>query len=112
MPRPLALLSLLLPLAAAPLSQAAEAPAAASAAAPAEAAPKEENAVTHHSLSLNGETIKYTAIAGTLLLKDDKDEPTASVFYVAYTQDGADLSHRPVTFLYNGGPGSASIWLH
>ena len=112
MHRPLALLSLLLPLALPPLAQAAEAPAAASAAAPAEAAPKEESAVTHHSLTLNGETIKYTATAGTLLLKDDKDEPTASVFYVAYTQDGADLSHRPVTFLYNGGPGSASIWLH
>lgn len=74
--------------------------------------PKEESAVTRHSLSVGGQTLKYTATAGTLLIRDDKDEPTASVFYVAYTQDGADLGRRPVTFLYNGGPGSASIWLH
>ena len=74
--------------------------------------PKEESAVTHHSLQINGETIKYTATAGTLLLKDDKDEPSAAVFYVAYVKDGADAAHRPVTFLYNGGPGSATIWLH
>ena len=85
---------------------------------PAEAAtdkapPKEESAVSRHSLEVGGKTLKYAATAGTLLLKDDKtDEPTASMFYVAYTLDGADPAHRPVTFLYNGGPGSASIWLH
>ncbi|HEV7165306.1 MAG: S10 family peptidase [Gammaproteobacteria bacterium] len=113
MRRTLAFLSLFLPLTLlAPMAQAAEAPAASTAAAPSEAAPKEESAVTHHSLALDGETIKYTATAGTLLIKDDKDEPSASMFYVAYTKDGADLGHRPVTFLYNGGPGSASIWLH
>ncbi len=77
-----------------------------------DAKPKEESSATHHSLSVGGQTIKYTATAGTLLLKGDKDEDTASVFYVAYTQDGADADKRPVTFLYNGGPGSASIWLH
>ncbi|MFI4920897.1 MAG: peptidase S10, partial [Gammaproteobacteria bacterium] len=113
MRRTLAFLSLFLPLTLlAPMAQAAEAPAASTAAAPSEAAPKEESAVTHHSLALDGETIKYTATAGTLLIRDDKDEPTASIFYVAYTQDGADLGKRPVTFLYNGGPGSATIWLH
>src|SRR5215469_13793299 len=75
--------------------------------------PKEESSVTHHSLALSGKTLKYTATAGTLLIRDDKtDDPTASVFFVAYTLDGADPTHRPVTFLYNGGPGSASIWLH
>jgi carboxypeptidase C (cathepsin A) len=74
--------------------------------------PKEESSATHHALSVGGQTIKYTATAGTLLLKDDKDDDTASVFYVAYTQDGADAARRPVSFLYNGGPGSASIWLH
>ena len=110
MRRTLAFLSLFLPLTLlAPMAQAAEAPAASTAAAPSEAAAKEESAVTHHSLALDGETIKYTATAGTLLIKDDKDEPSASMFYVAYTKDGADLGHRPVTFLYNGGPGSASI---
>ena len=114
MHRSLALLSLLLALAAVPAAQAADAPASGTSAAPAAAtaAPKEESSVTHHSLALPGGTIKYTATAGTLLLKDDKDEATASMFYVAYTQDGADLKHRPVTFLYNGGPGSATIWLH
>jgi carboxypeptidase C (cathepsin A) len=75
--------------------------------------PKEEKVVTQHNVSINGQTIRYTATAGTLLLRDDKGDPTASVFYVAYTKDGVgDLAHRPVTFLYNGGPGSSSIWLH
>jgi carboxypeptidase C (cathepsin A) len=92
-----------------------EAPAAKTGAAPAAASdekPKEDSSVTRHSLSVGGQSIKYTATAGTLLIRNDKDEPTASIFYVAYTQDGADLGRRPVTFLYNGGPGSASIWLH
>src|SRR6202000_2439889 len=51
------------------------------------------------------------ATAGTLIIRDDKGKPDASVFYVAYVADG-DAGKRPVTFLYNGGPGSASIWLH
>ncbi|MGA9852439.1 MAG: peptidase S10 [Gammaproteobacteria bacterium] len=70
--------------------------------------PKETSAVTRHSLTIDGETLKYTATAGTLLLKNDKGETTASVFYIAYTRDGADLNNRPVTFAYNGGPGFAS----
>ena len=75
--------------------------------------PKEESSVSQHSFALDGKTLKYTATVGTLLLRDDKtDDPTASVFYVAYTLDGADPARRPVTFLYNGGPGSATIWLH
>ena len=75
--------------------------------------PKEEKTITQHSVAIDGQTIKYTATAGTLILRDDKDEPAASLFYVAYTKDGVtDFRHRPVTFLYNGGPGSSSIWLH
>ncbi|MDE2197239.1 MAG: peptidase S10 [Gammaproteobacteria bacterium] len=75
--------------------------------------PKEQKSVTRGNVTVNGKRIDYTATAGTLLLRDDKDEPDASVFYVAYTRDGVqDLKHRPVTFLYNGGPGSSSIWLH
>ena len=46
------------------------------------------------------------------LTKDDKGQPQASVFYVAYTEDGVAPKSRPITFLYNGGPGSATIWLH
>ncbi|MEO8810752.1 MAG: peptidase S10 [Rhodanobacter sp.] len=72
----------------------------------------ETAAHTEHSASIGGRTFKYTATAGTVIIRDDKDQPQASVFYVAYTLNGADPSHRPVTFLYNGGPGSSSVWLH
>jgi carboxypeptidase C (cathepsin A) len=63
-------------------------------------------------LTLNGKPIAYTATAATVDLKDSKNETTARMFYVAYTADGADPKQRPVTFLFNGGPGSASLWLH
>lgn len=75
--------------------------------------PKEEQSVTHHSVTINGKEIKYTAIAGNLLIKGKNDKPVASIGYVAYTKEGEkDPSKRPVTFAYNGGPGSSSIWLH
>jgi carboxypeptidase C (cathepsin A) len=75
--------------------------------------PKEESSVTEHSSAIGGQTIPYKATAGTILLKNDKDEPTASMFYVAYTRsDVKDPSTRPVSFLYNGGPGSSTVWLH
>ncbi|MDE2091915.1 MAG: peptidase S10 [Gammaproteobacteria bacterium] len=111
----LACLPLLALLLAAPAFSADKAPAAKTAAAAASAtlAAREEKVATQHTMATNGETIRYTATAGTLVLRDEKGEPTASLFYVAYTKDGVkDLSHRPVTFLYNGGPGSSSIWLH
>ena len=73
---------------------------------------KEEKSVTHHSVTVNGQKLAYSATAGTLLLKDDKQEPVAQVFYVGYTLDGAEAKHRPVTFIFNGGPGSSSMWLH
>jgi carboxypeptidase C (cathepsin A) len=63
-------------------------------------------------MTLGGKTLKYTATAGTLLIRDEEDKPYGSIFYVAYTLDGADASTRPVSFLYNGGPGSATLWLH
>lgn len=76
-------------------------------------APATETATrTQHSVSVGGRTIKYTATAGTLIIRDDKNEPQASVFYVAYTVDTGKPEKRPVTFLYNGGPGSSSVWLH
>ncbi|HTH52632.1 MAG TPA: hypothetical protein VL495_01695 [Edaphobacter sp.] len=74
--------------------------------------PPETTTVTKHDATLNGQVIHYTATAGNLLLHDDHDRPNASIFYVAYTQDGADPKTRPVTFFYNGGPGAATIWLH
>ncbi len=74
--------------------------------------PPESSSVTKHDWVANGQTIHYTATAGNLLINDDKDKPNGSIFYVAYTEDGADARTRPVTFFYNGGPGSATIWLH
>lgn len=74
--------------------------------------PKEKFSVTHHQLKIGGEDIAYTATAGNLLIHNG-DDPVASMFYVAYTRDGVtNLEHRPVTFFYNGGPGSSTIWLH
>ncbi len=70
------------------------------------------DAISHHVAYVGGQTIAYTARAGTITLRNDKDQITAHMFYVAYTKDGSDLSRRPVTFLYNGGPGSSTIWLH
>ena len=75
--------------------------------------PKEESSVTDHSIKISGQTIPYKATAATIMLKNEKDEPTALVFYVAYTRsDVKDLSQRPVSFVYNGGPGSSTVWLH
>jgi carboxypeptidase C (cathepsin A) len=75
--------------------------------------PAEKNSVTSHTMTLGGKSIRYTATAGNLLIRGDDDEPNASVFFVAYTlNEVTDPQSRPLTFLYNGGPGSASMWLH
>src|SRR5229473_4796722 len=68
--------------------------------------------VTKHSIQLNGKTLSYTATAAQMPLKDVSGETEAHIFYVAYTLDGADATKRPVAFCFNGGPGSASIWVH
>jgi len=74
---------------------------------------REKAVTTQHSVTINGRSIGYRATAGTLTIRDDAGKPDASVFYVAYTVgEGGEGGRRPVTFLYNGGPGSASIWLH
>ncbi|PYT83125.1 MAG: peptidase S10 [Acidobacteria bacterium] len=74
---------------------------------------KEESSVTDHSIRVGGQTISYKATASTTLLKNDKGDPTGLMYSVAYTKtDVKDLSTRPVSFLYNGGPGSATMWLH
>ena len=80
-------------------------------------APEDNLSVTHHSVTINEKELNYTATAGTLVLKaeDDKEgeKPKASIFFVAYTLDDVeDASKRPVTFSFNGGPGSSSVWLH
>ena len=75
--------------------------------------PKAQTAVTHHTARIGGREIAYTATAGTIALYDDKDEPTASVFYVAYVAQGlGSAARRPITFAYNGGPGGSSALIH
>jgi len=72
-----------------------------------------QKSVTHGIVTVEGTRIPYDAIAGTIVLKNSADTPTASIFYTAYFKaDGKDAAQRPLTFLYNGGPGSSTIWLH
>jgi carboxypeptidase C (cathepsin A) len=68
--------------------------------------------VTHHEITVKGRTLRYTATAGRMPIKNGEGTTEALMFYVAYTLDGADRDTRPLTFSYNGGPGSATIWLH
>jgi carboxypeptidase C (cathepsin A) len=68
--------------------------------------------VTHHQVSVSGKTLKYSATTGRLPIKRGDGKIEAEMFFVAYTLDGQEASKRPVTFAFNGGPGSASIWLH
>ncbi len=67
---------------------------------------------TRHELKIAGSTLRYTATAGTLLMKNKKGEPAALMGFTAYTREGGDAATRPLMFAYNGGPGSASLWLH
>jgi carboxypeptidase C (cathepsin A) len=67
---------------------------------------------THHQITVDGKLLKYTATAGRLPIKRGDGRIEAEMFYVAYTLDGQDVAKRPLTFAFNGGPGSASIWLH
>src|SRR5208282_1090039 len=75
--------------------------------APRPAVPEEKSSVTHHSARIGGQTINYTATAATYNIKADDGTVKATMFYVAYTKDGVtDPAKRPVSFVYNGGPGS------
>jgi carboxypeptidase C (cathepsin A) len=67
---------------------------------------------THHQITVDGKLLKYTATAGRLPIKRGDGKIEAQMFYVAYTVDGQEAAKRPLTFAFNGGPGSASIWLH
>jgi carboxypeptidase C (cathepsin A) len=75
-------------------------------------APKAERSVTKHSLRIGGVALAYTATAGTFILRDAQSEPWARIGYTAYMKDGTEASARPITFAFNGGPGSSSTWLH
>ena len=68
--------------------------------------------ITHHQFALNGKTLSYTATTGRLPIKRGDGKIEAEMFFVAYTLDGQDVTSRPLTFAFNGGPGSASVWLH
>lgn len=68
--------------------------------------------VTHHQITVGGKLLHYTATAGRMPIKDEGGTIDAEMFYVAYTLDGADTHTRPLTFAFNGGPGSSSVWLH
>jgi carboxypeptidase C (cathepsin A) len=92
------------------------APAPAAAATPAPAAAPVANAVpnrsvTRHTGTFNGTRVAYTAITGETFLRDDAGKPQAAIFSTSYIKDGRD-PNRPVVFLFNGGPGSGSVWLH
>ncbi len=88
-------------------------------------APRDSAVVTHHRADIGGSAFDYTATAGTVVLRQEREGegekagafeghiPHAEVFFVAYTRDDvADVAQRPVTFAFNGGPGSSSVWLH
>ncbi|MFZ2488844.1 MAG: peptidase S10 [Anaerolineae bacterium] len=87
--------------------------------------PQDTLVVTHHSVTINGQNVPYTVTTGTLVLKEeaeksgdeagasDGEKPKASMFFIAYTRDDVDdPTSRPLTFSFNGGPGSSSVWMH
>jgi carboxypeptidase C (cathepsin A) len=76
---------------------------------------KPMSSITHGSVIVEGKPISYQAEAGTLVLDGsgaDEGKPQVAMSYVAYFKQGADASKRPITFIYNGGPGSSTVWLH
>jgi carboxypeptidase C (cathepsin A) len=75
--------------------------------------PEEPPVVTHHDIHIQGRPLKYTATAGLMPIKNEEGETEAHMFFVAYTLENAgSAGPRPITFAFNGGPGSASVWLH
>ncbi len=86
--------------------------------------PKDNLVVTHHSVTISGEEIRYTVTTGTIVIKEEAtgkgdkegqfegERAKAEVFFIAYTRDDGGKVKRPITFSFNGGPGSSSVWLH
>ncbi len=92
---------------------AASPPAATAASGPEKAAPAEKLLVTSHTLKKGGQVLNYRASAGCLPLKDDAGKVKADICFVAYVKEGQqETAARPLTFLFNGGPGASSVWLH
>lgn len=80
---------------------------------PGAAAAPDKLVSTEHQITVAGEALKYRATAGPLLLKDDTGKPKASFFFVAYEKlPAGNPADRPITFVFNGGPGAAAVWLH
>ncbi|GAB4456855.1 MAG: peptidase S10 [Armatimonadaceae bacterium] len=76
-------------------------------------APEPEPVVTHHEITVNRKTLRYTATAGRLPIQNEKGEIEARLFYIAYAlETDTPLYERPLMFSFNGGPGSSSVWLH
>lgn len=98
------------PQAAAPAGGEAQQGAARPAATPAEP-PEEKPSITHHTITVNGKALKYTATTGYMPLRDNTGKLEGRIFYMAYTLDNPPAK-RPLTFSFNGGPGSSSVWLH
>jgi carboxypeptidase C (cathepsin A) len=76
-----------------------------------ESVPDAEVSTTQHTAKIGGQTINYTAKAGTMKIRDENNKPIALFGFTSYTKNGSDKS-RPIIFSYNGGPGSSSYWLH
>src|SRR5262249_53290660 len=73
----------------------------------------EQPVVTHHPSGVGGQERRYTATAGLMPIRDDKGEVEARIFFMAYArEDAGPVEARPLLFSFNGGPGSASVWLH
>ena len=87
-------------------------PAAAPAARPTGPPPEERSSVTKHKGRFGGQDVNYTATAATYNIKDDAGTVKATFFFASYTKDDADVARRPLSFVYNGGPGSASLFTH
>jgi carboxypeptidase C (cathepsin A) len=76
-------------------------------------APEPRSVTTSHQIVIGGEPVAYRATAGWLIVNDAEGQPAAQIGYTAYEREQtADQGTRPVTFAYNGGPGSSSVWLH
>ena len=83
--------------------------------------PKDNLVETQHEVTIKGQKISYTVTTGTIVLKEETEKdgkaeghkPKAEIFFIAYTRDGVEnRKKRPITFSFNGGPGSSSVWLH
>ena len=74
--------------------------------------PEERTSVTEHVIEVNEQRIEYVSTTGMMHIRHDKEKTCGAIFYMAYTLKDSDPVNRPITFCFNGGPGSCSVWLH